>query len=105
MGVPEGGDGVVPAEIPGEEGPERPAEVLPAVMRVRDRSGFDPPDHDSEHGGEPGRPDRTCREPGMPLDRGRDPPASGQPCRDLPHGRNALRHGSEDSARALGPKL
>src|SRR5206468_7586640 len=102
--IAELGNVVVPAEVPGEEGPERPAVVRPAMKRVRDCAGFDAADHDPEDGGEPDRPDDTCREQGMLRDGGCDPPANGQPRRVLPHGRNALRHGSEDSAQARDPK-
>jgi hypothetical protein len=84
----------------GQSGPRS----APSCEGVRDRSGFHAADHDPEHGGEPDRPDGTCREQGMLLDRGCDPPANGQPRRVLPDGRNALRHGSEDSARARDPK-
>ena len=86
------GDAVVPAEIPGEEGPERPAVVRPAVMRIRDRPGLDAADHDSEHGGQPHGPNGADGEHGMALDRGQDALANGQPRRGLAHGRSTLRH-------------
>src|SRR4029450_8504510 len=102
--IAELGNGVVPAEVPGEEGPEWPAGVHPALGGFPGPPGSAPPDPAPEHGGEPDRPDGTRCEQGMLLDRGCDPPANGQPRRVLPHGRNALRHGSEDSARAPDPK-
>src|SRR4029453_14505970 len=53
--IAELGNGVVPAEVPGEEGPEWPAVVHPAMEGGRGRPGFDASDHTPEHGGEPER--------------------------------------------------